>query len=518
MPPGDDDEDEEGRFFGGGISKQESEIPDFVEGANGDGVNEKRDAAWLRKTALNFEKCITKNAELRAKFESEPQKFISSEADLDTYIRSLAVLSEHPELYQELVRLGCAGSLVGLLAHDNTDIAIGVIEVIGELTDEDILAEDEQWNHLVDALTEADLLDLLVSNFSRLDESDESDRNGVYYSLRVLENLCSRPQVATRIGQDKRLLCWLLGRAAQDEAVVTQNKQYAAELLAILSQATPESRLSLVENSAIDTLLQLAAAYRRRDPDRGGEEEEYMENLFESLTCLVDETEGKPEFIRAEGVELCLLILKDGKMSRAPALRLLDHAAAGKSAGGVCQKLVEAGGLKSTFTLFMKSQDHRLLGHCLAIFSSMLRLLPTDSAARIRMLAKFVEKDYIKIAKLTELRQEYDAQIRHADEQHKVERQAGSSGAEDELELGLYTKRLAAGLHTLQTIDEILAWLVAEDSGAKRKINFLLGQSGQTLAVVRKTLTEYMEGTDATELEGQNVRDILGTLVELLQC
>ena len=35
---------------------------------------EKFDLPWLRKLALNFEKRISKNAELRAKFEDTPQK------------------------------------------------------------------------------------------------------------------------------------------------------------------------------------------------------------------------------------------------------------------------------------------------------------------------------------------------------------------------------------------------------------------------------------------------------------
>ena len=35
---------------------------------------EKIDSAWLRKLALNFERKISKNAELRAKFEGDPQK------------------------------------------------------------------------------------------------------------------------------------------------------------------------------------------------------------------------------------------------------------------------------------------------------------------------------------------------------------------------------------------------------------------------------------------------------------
>lgn len=37
---------------------------------------EKVDIAWLRKLALNFEKRISKNTELRAKFEGKPEKYV----------------------------------------------------------------------------------------------------------------------------------------------------------------------------------------------------------------------------------------------------------------------------------------------------------------------------------------------------------------------------------------------------------------------------------------------------------
>ena len=37
---------------------------------------ERFDSAWVKKLALNFEKKISKNAELRAKFEAEPQKYV----------------------------------------------------------------------------------------------------------------------------------------------------------------------------------------------------------------------------------------------------------------------------------------------------------------------------------------------------------------------------------------------------------------------------------------------------------
>ena len=77
---------------------------------------------------------------------------MSSEADLDADVKALSILSEHPDLYEEFARMGCVASLVSLLSHENTDIAIGAIEIISELTDEDVEAEQAQWDALVDAM------------------------------------------------------------------------------------------------------------------------------------------------------------------------------------------------------------------------------------------------------------------------------------------------------------------------------------------------------------------------------
>lgn len=77
---------------------------------------------------------------------------MASEADLDTEIKGLSILSEHSELYEEFAKMGCVASLISLLSHENADIAIDVIQVIGELTDEDVEAEQEQWDALVNAM------------------------------------------------------------------------------------------------------------------------------------------------------------------------------------------------------------------------------------------------------------------------------------------------------------------------------------------------------------------------------
>ena len=77
---------------------------------------------------------------------------MGSEADLDADVKALSILSDHPDLYGDFAKLGCVASLVSLLAHENTDIAIDAIEIIKELTDEDVEAEQEQWDLLVDAM------------------------------------------------------------------------------------------------------------------------------------------------------------------------------------------------------------------------------------------------------------------------------------------------------------------------------------------------------------------------------
>lgn len=83
LPPEGDDEDnvddeEGGRFFGGGIGGETKEALDFMDRQDNEGEApaEVIDASWLRKTALNFERRISKNSELRAKFEEQPEKYV----------------------------------------------------------------------------------------------------------------------------------------------------------------------------------------------------------------------------------------------------------------------------------------------------------------------------------------------------------------------------------------------------------------------------------------------------------
>lgn len=149
-------------------------------------------------------------------------------------------------------------------------------------------------------------------------------------------------------------MAWLVSRVQRRESTVGQNKQYAAEVLAILLQSSPANQERFIEMDGVDIFLQLLSAYRKRDPEKGTEEEEYVENVFDCVTCSVDVGAGKSKFLEAEGVELCLIMLREGKMSRPRALRLLDHALGGQEGSACCERLVEAAGLKTVFSMFMR--------------------------------------------------------------------------------------------------------------------------------------------------------------------
>jgi beta-catenin-like protein 1 len=522
LPPEDDDnpeDDEDGRFFGGGVDRGTKAALDFVESRDAEEqfVEEKYDVSWLRKLSLAFEKKISKNAELRAKYEDDPQKFMSSEADLDATIKELSVLSEHPELYEEFANMGCMTSLVSLLAHENADISIDAIEIISELIDEDVGNTEEQWKSLVDAAIEADLLNLLVQNFERFDESQEADRTGLYTALNVLESLSSNADLTRSVGSNTTLLKWLLNRIQKLESPISQNKQYSAEILSILVQSDIPNRIGLINLEAVDKVLQLLSSYRRRDPTSSSEEEEYFENLFDTITCLVDEPTGKMKFVEAEGVELAIIMLREGKMSKPRALRMLNHAVGSNSGAEVCLRLVEAQGLKTLFGIFMKKHDPGMTEDLLGIFAALLRTLPADSSERIRTLAKFVEKDYEKLGKLVTLRQSLEPRVTAVTNEIDAERKALSTQEADDNEAEWLLRRLDAGLYSLQTVDLILAWLCVEDEGAKKKVKTLLADKDEDINNIRFTLKEQLEGVADTDEEAKSFQEMLEALIDLLK-
>jgi len=103
----------------------------------------------------------------------------------------------------------------------------------------------------------------------------------------------------------------------------------------------------------------------------------------------------------------------------------------GPSGSTACETFVDALGLKSLFTTFMGKSSKKSKGtdapafeetsHTLSIVSSLFTNLSSESPARIRLLAKFVENSYEKVDKLLEIRE--SAQRRLADTEADIEQE-----------------------------------------------------------------------------------------------
>jgi beta-catenin-like protein 1 len=149
----------------------------------------------IRKLGAGLEKAIQVNEARRSKFVDDPTKYallrwgtdvryIDSEADLFTAIASFTFLSEHSKLYPVFVKVGAMEKLMRLFAHENIDIAISVLEVLVELTGEDVEFNDESdMQVLVDEMFKDDAMELVIANLERLDESKDDDRQGVFHTL-----------------------------------------------------------------------------------------------------------------------------------------------------------------------------------------------------------------------------------------------------------------------------------------------------------------------------------------------
>ncbi|KIK68105.1 hypothetical protein GYMLUDRAFT_154602, partial [Collybiopsis luxurians FD-317 M1] len=540
-PGGDPDyfveEDEDGRFYGGGLTSEQKDILNIFDRAGEDALAEvtflqsdELSITGIRRTLLKFERAVNKNQDQRSKYPDDPSKFIESEADLDSAIKSLLPLAQAPVLaYSELVRSGTVVLLVGLLSHENVDIVIDIVEVFHELTDEDVgedAEDDEEGGEgntaslklLIEALLENSILDLLVGNLKRLNEEEESDRQGVFHILGFFENVLGfNPSLATELVSKTAILSWLLERIQFKKH--DENRGYAAELLSILLQDNQTNRLELGNRDGIETFLKVVSQYRKRDPV-DADELEFMENIFDTLCSTLSEPSNKALFVEAEGPDLMVILMKEKLQARSKAIKTLDYAMSGPAGTASCQAFIDALGLKTLFSTFMgktsKKQKSAVLlpasedaSHILGIISSLFSNLASDSPERIRLLAKFVENTYEKVDKLLDIRENAQSRMKATDasiENQKKELLANDEEISAEDEDAFYLQRLDGGLFTLQTVDYILAWIAMEDDGIRSHLSQMLGRKNQSLNDIVKTLRIYHDGIgDETEENSANL-------------
>merc|ERR1719232_50361 len=512
----------QGRSVASSSSEREKIDKIVEEGADQETVS--LDEAGVKKILLGFEKKVSRNQEMRIKFPDQPDKFMMSEMELHDSVRELQNVSTVPHMYPIMVDTNCVSTLLGLLSHENTDIAVAAVEVLQEVTDGDTMNEsDEGAEIMLQALMDNQVISLLVSNLDRLDETVKEESDGVHNTLGIIENLVElKPELCKQIA-DAGFLTWLI-KKLKVKVTFDENKLYASEILSILLQNEPENRKRFGEVDAIDNLLQQLAYYKRHDPGQS-EEIEMMENLFDCLCSLLLENDNRDRFLKGEGLQLMNLMLREKKKSRAGALKVLSHALTGHEGTDSCIKFVDILGLRTLFPLFMKppsrnkrvgvsSEEHE--ERTVSILASLLKNVThinNASKQRERILIKFTENDHEKVDRLMELHDKYLAKVETVDAELDDEIKT-LEGTEAELsEEEIYMKRLDGGLFTLQLVDYILLEICSCGAGTvKQRVMQTLNMKGGSAKLVRDVVREYAGNLGET---GESVdQDYLLSLVD----
>lgn len=514
---------------GGITEEQQARIEKLVEeGADLDTVT--MDETGIKKTLLAFEKKTTRNQELRIKFPDQPERFMESEMELNDALQEMKNVATVPSLYPVVVELGVVSSILGLLNHDNTDIAVAVVDLLQELTDVDTLAESEEGaNDLIQALLERQISSLLLSNLERLDEGVREEAEGVHNTLAIIENIVEfQPEVSKDIAETG-FMAWLV-KKLKVKVPFDDNKLYASEILSILLQNEPENRVLFGSLDAIDSLLQQLAYYKRHDP-AVAEEVELMENLFDCLCSLMLEVSNRERFLRGEGLQLMNLMLREKKKSRSGALKVLSHTLTGAEGVDNCVKFVDILGLRTLFPLFMKTpkrskragvsaEEHE--EHVISILASLFKNLSATNSAqkqRERLLTKWTENDHEKVDRLMEIHDKYLSKVEEADRQiSKLIRAIQRDPQQEELtDEEIYLKRLEGGLFSLQLVDYIILEVCScGASTVKQRVLQILNLRGGSLKTVRDVVREYAGnlGEEGEDHEKKGEQEYLLNLVD----
>lgn len=476
------------------------DIEEPVEAAEPDTDIDVLDETNLKKLILNFEKKVLKNQELRIKYPDLPEKFMDSEVELNDILQEMHIIATQPELYPVLVELNAVQSILGLLSHENTDISIAVVDLLQELTDVDSLHESQEGaDALIDALIEGQIVALLVQNLDRLDEVVKEEGEGVHNTLAIIENLTEfRPELCIQAAQ-QGLLAWIL-RRLKARLPFDANKLYCSEILSILLQNHEENKKLLGEIDGIDTLLQQLSYFKRHDPI-SSDETEMMENLFGALCSSLMYSPNREHFLKGEGLQLMNLMLREKKMSRSGALKVLDFATSNAEGTDNCNKFVDILGLRTVFPLFMQTprrykkkvaspEEHE--EHVCSVIASMLKnCKPTQ---RQRLLNKFTENDHEKVDRLMELHFKYLEKVHAIDNIIEKEKENPKLEEEDHLDLEekFYLRRLDAGLFTLQLVDYIMLDICSSGAPSiKQRVLQILNLRGGSIKTIRNIMREY---------------------------
>jgi len=321
-------------------------------------------------------------------------------------------------------------------------------------------------------------------------------------------------------------MAWLIARVGRGEN--DSNRLYASEILAILLQTSDASKRAFaLELGGMEALLQAVARYRKANPG-DAEEEEYLENVFDALCASAMLPEGKGELLKAEAIDLMVIMMKKRPLARLPAMKFCNFALT--DSAPACEQFVASLGLGPLFGFFMgkgldkgagkkakgkkkmkRDQAGEMQEHVVSIVTNLLHKVPLASKSRNRVLSKFAEQECEKLDRLVELWSEYSEKIGPAAD--SLEPSLGEEAEEQYLEL------LGSGLYVLQQLALVIAYLWASgDPAVQKRLVFVMHQYGHTLREVSEVLQRQFlfvyEGQEGAKEDEEKER--LKGLIEII--
>lgn len=466
------DEADHDRMYGSGLGEEQQELLEFID--QGENVPAVIELPILKRMLQKFARTVAKNSQMRSKYCEQPLKYADSEADLAESVNVLTSISSVPEHFPVLVQMDTHTAILGLLSHENIDIALSAVALLEELTDEDMVVESEEAGRngvdvLVKALVKNDIVALLVQTLDRCDETIPEESQGVFSILSSIESMMSVDADVADAIASTGLVPWLLNRISR--AKFDSVRQYASELASIIIIHS-KCNAKFAECGVVETLLKILSIYRKSDPIEA-DETEMVGNLFDTLCVALSLKENKDAFLASEGLELMLIMIRERKAARIGAIKVIDHALTGASSQGLCNRFVDIMGLGFLFGCFMgsgmtkfkkkymefSSKDDQ--EHIISILSCLLK--HCDESQLHRVYAKLVENDFEKLAKLLEIYHQYQTAILVADEalELRAAQNARKLAVDD---ASNYLERLDAGLFTLQLLAVILLQLASSNA------------------------------------------------------
>mmetsp|Transcript_24940 Transcript_24940/g.53128 ORF Transcript_24940/g.53128 Transcript_24940/m.53128 type:complete len:756 (+) Transcript_24940:44-2311(+) len=302
----------------------------------------------IRSAAQSLERTMRRNQLLRAQHEDDPEKFMMNELALNDEVVSFQAAAVNVGLYGELVESGAAGSFLTLMNHENSDVAISILNVLVELLDPDLLLQAggkeresldpseraRSMGLLANSFVDGGGMELLSSNLGRFDESVEEDAKGVEDALSLVESLLDLDRtgvlqgaradddrdeylsVVSCICKQTTFLSWLFQRIEKeddDEEAPTLTasapvspavlKLHASEVMSAILQHEDYStqrcgeRLAVLPKykSAFDDNLDEKPAAKRENGADGSEKKDTNDGMEALLLAIADFRKSDPQ-------------------------------------------------------------------------------------------------------------------------------------------------------------------------------------------------------------------------------